>query len=79
MVVFQELIHEQIKQPGPTGRNTHQRGKAGNFTLFDTNQCAIPKHLICTTVQLRTEDEFCLLWLIKGLIQHAKVTDRIIE
>lgn len=74
-----ELIHEQIKQPGPTGSIIHQRGCAGNITLFDTNQCAIPKILwskclICTMAKLRIEDEFCLLLLIKGSIQHAKVT-----
>lgn len=77
--MFQELIHEQIKQPGPTGSIIHQRGCAGNITLFDTNQCAIPKIvwskcLICTMVKLRIEDEFCLLLLIKGSIQLAKVT-----
>lgn len=27
-------------------------------------------------VKLSIEDEFCLLLLIKGPIQHAKVTDR---
>lgn len=27
----------------PTGSSTHQRDTAGNFTLLDTNQCAIPK------------------------------------
>ena len=79
--MFQELIHKQIKQPGPTGSNIHQRGRAGNFTLFDTNQCAIPKtvcskFLIRTMVKLRIEDEFCLSLLIKGSIEHARVTDR---
>lgn len=55
------MSKEQTKQPGPTGNSTHQKVRAGNFTLFDPNQCVSPKIvwsklLICRIVKLRIED-----------------------